>query len=81
MINCIIVDRVYRGHNAPATHQFIVYIAGQRRRVKDATKRELPRSSAVEPVIGRLKEDHRMGQKFLAGAAGNAINAILAAVG
>jgi IS5 family transposase len=32
-------------------------------------------------VIGHLKEDHRMGRNFLAHAAGDAINAILAAAG
>ncbi len=80
-INRIIADRGYRGHNAPATHQFRVYIAGQKRRVTDAIRRELRRRPAVEPVIGHLKEDHRMGRNFLAHAAGDAINAILAAAG
>ncbi len=80
-INRIIADRGYRGHNAPATHQFRVYIAGQKRRVTDAIKRELRRRPAVEPVIGHLKVDHRMGRNFLAHAAGDAINAILAAAG
>ena len=80
-INRIIADRGYRGHNAPATHQFRVYIAGQKRRVTDAIKRELRRRPAVEPVIGHLKEDHRMGRNFLAHAAGDAINVLLAAAG
>jgi IS5 family transposase len=80
-INRIIADRGYRGHNAPSTHQFKVYIAGQKRRVTDAIRRELRRRPAVEPVIGHLKEDHRMGRNFLAHAAGDAINAILAAAG
>ena len=80
-INRIIADRGYRGHNAPSTHQFKVYIAGQKRRVTDAIKRELRRRPAVEPVIGHLKEDNRMGRNFLSHAAGDAINAILAAAG
>src|ERR671910_243468 len=41
----------------------------------------LPRRAAVEPVIGHLKEDHRMGRNYLAGRAGDAANAVLAAVG
>jgi len=41
----------------------------------------LGRRPAVEPVIGHLKEDHRMGRNFLAGQAGDATNAVLAAVG
>jgi len=35
-IHRIIADRGYRGHNAPSTHPFKVYIAGQKRRVTDA---------------------------------------------
>ena len=39
------------------------------------------RRAAVEPVIGHLKEDHRMGRNYLAHSSGDAINAVLAAVG
>ena len=70
-----------RGHNAPQTHKFKVYISGQKRRVTDAIKRELRRRSAVEPVIGHFKTDHRMGRNFLAHTTGDAINVILSAVG
>jgi IS5 family transposase len=37
--------------------------------------------AAVEPVIGHIKNEHRMGRNYLAGTNGDAINAILAAVG
>jgi IS5 family transposase len=74
-------DRGYRGHNAPASHQFKVYISGQKRRVTAAIKRELRRRSAVEPCIGHLKAEHRMGRCRLAHAAGDAANAVLAAAG
>ncbi len=80
-ISRIVADRGYRGHNAPPEHKFSVFIAGQRRRVTEAIKRELRRRSAVEPVIGHLKSDHRMGRNFLAHAQGDAINAVLAAAG
>ena len=39
------------------------------------------RRAAVEPVIGHLKQDHRMGRNYLAHSSGDAINAVLAAVG
>jgi transposase, IS5 family len=39
------------------------------------------RDTAVEPVIRHLKDDHRMDRNYLAGRAGDAANAILAAVG
>ena len=39
------------------------------------------RRAAVEPVIGHIKNEHRMGRNYLAHAQGDAINAILAAAG
>ncbi len=58
-----------------------MFISGQRRRVTEAIKRELRRRSTVEPVIGHLKGEHRMGRNHLAHATGDAINATLAAAG
>ncbi len=80
-IKRVVADRGYRGHNAPEEHKFRVFISGQRRRVTEQIKRELRRRSAVEPVIGHLKADHRMGRNFLAHTQGDAANAILAAAG
>jgi transposase, IS5 family len=77
----IVADRGYRGHNAPPDHKFTVYISGQRRRVTETIKRELRRRSAVEPVIGQAKAEHRIGRNYLAGTHGDAANAILAAAG
>lgn len=37
--------------------------------------------AAVEPVIGHLKDDHRMGRNSFAHASGDAINAVLTAAG
>jgi transposase, IS5 family len=45
------------------------------------SKRELRRRAAIEPVIGHLKAEHRMGRNHLAHRAGDAINAVLAAAG
>jgi IS5 family transposase len=77
----IVADRGYRGHNAPPDHKMKVYISGQKRGVTDAIKRDLRRRSAVEPVIGHAKGEHRMGRNFLKGAHGDAANAVLAAAG
>jgi IS5 family transposase len=77
----ILVDAGYRGHNAPLTHRFRIYTAGQKRRMTPAIKREMRRRAAIEPVIGHLKNEHRMRRNYLAHAQGDAINAILAAVG
>ena len=77
----IVADRGYRGHNAPPDHKMKVYISGQKRGLTEAIKRDLRRRSAVEPVIGHAKGEHRMGRNFLKGAHGDAANAVLAAAG
>jgi len=77
----ILADAGYRGHNAPASHKMRVYTSGQKRGVTAAIKKIMKRRAAVEPVIGHMKQDHRMGRNFLAHAAGDAINAVLAAAG
>ena len=77
----IVADAGYRGHNAPLSHKFKVYTSGQKRRITPAIKREMKRRAAVEPVIGHIKNEHRMSRNYLAHEQGDAINAILAAVG
>src|SRR3989475_3223837 len=77
----IIADAGYRGHNAPPEHKFRVYTAGQKRRINQQIKREFKRRAAIEPVIGHLKEHHPIGRNHLAHASGDAINAVLAAAG
>ena len=80
-IERILADKGYRGHNAPPTHKFRVFTSGQKRRMTPKIKRELRRRSAVEPVIGHLKSEHRMDRNYLWHRQGDAANAILAAVG
>ena len=77
----ILADAGYRGHNAPGVYKLRVFTAGQKRRVTPAIKRQMKRRSAVEPVIGHIKNDHRMDRNRLAHAQGDAINPILAAAG
>jgi IS5 family transposase len=72
------VDRGYRGHGLD--HRPI-FVSGQRRGVTPTIRRELRRRSAIEPVIGHMKVDGRLGRNFLAGARGDAINALLCGAG
>ena len=72
-------DKGYRGHNYP--NRFKIWISGQVRRVTKAIRREMRRRAAIEPVIGHLKQDHRMGRNYLTGRDGDRINAVLAAAG
>ncbi len=39
------------------------------------------RRSAIEPVIGHMKQDHRMDRNYLKGTDGDKMNVILAACG
>jgi IS5 family transposase len=80
-IGRILADAGYRGHNAPDSHKFRVFTAGQKRRVTPAIKRQMRRRAAIEPVIGHIKAEHRMGRNYLAGEQGDAVNATLAAAG
>ena len=80
-IERILADAGYKGHNAPSSHKFRVFTTGQKRRMTPAIKRELRRRAAVEPVIGHIKNEHRMDRNYLAHVEGDAINAILAAAG
>jgi transposase, IS5 family len=76
-----IADKGYRGHNAPPDYKFRIFISGQKRGVTPQIKRALRRRSAVEPVIGHLKAEHRMGRNYLWFRQGDAANAVLAAAG
>ena len=77
----VVTDAGYQGHSAPTEKRFRVYVAGQKRGLSAAIKRAFRRRAAIEPTIGHLKGEHRMGRNDLAGAQGDAINAVLAAVG
>jgi transposase, IS5 family len=81
IIERLIADKGYRGHNAPPDYKFRVFTSGQKRRMTPQIKRELRRRSAIEPVIGHLKSEHRMGRNYLWHRQGDASNAVLAAAG
>jgi IS5 family transposase len=75
----VITDAGDRGHHAPKDRKLRVYVAGQKRGLTAAVKRAMRRRPAVEPVIGHVKGEHRMGRNYLAHSTGDAINAVLAA--
>lgn len=75
------VDKGYRGHDYTGEAQ--VHITGQRGKGKagPAIRKRKKRRSAVEPKIGHMKSDNRMGRNFLKGTEGDRINAMLAGIG
>ncbi len=78
-IERIYVDKGYRGHDAPKPLR--VFRSGQKRGVHGQIKKELKRRSAIEPVIGHMKEDGHLGRNYLKGRHGDQANAILSAIG
>ena len=72
------MDRGYRGHGVESTR---VVIAGQKRGLTRLDKHLLKRRNSVEPIIGHLKAEGKMGRCYLKGTQGDALNAILSACG
>jgi IS5 family transposase len=72
------VDRGYRGHKL---QQPQVLMSGHKRGLTPQMKKELRRRSAVEPVIGHMKNDGKLGRNYLLGTLGDAINALLCGAG
>ena len=76
-------DRGYRGRKevggtriqVPAPFDGRKLNGRRRRKLREAFRRR----AAIEPVIGHLKSDHRLGRNFLRGVAGDAVNVLLAA--
>ena len=73
----IYVDKGYQGHGLD---RFKVWKSGNKAPT-DTIRRELRRRSAIEPVIGHMKSDGRLGRNFLKGRHGDRINAILCGAG
>ncbi len=78
--NCRAGDRGYRGHKIEREGLDIT-ISRTRGITSPTIRREMRRRSGIEPVIGHLKEDGHLERNHLAGAEGDAINAILCAAG
>ena len=73
------VDKGYRGHDYDKPVR--VFRSGQKRGLTPRIKRQLRRRSAIEPVIGHMKEDGQLGRNFLSNRHGDRLNAILCGVG
>lgn len=76
----VVVDKGYQGHDYKGEAKVHVVKRISRSLAKPLRKL-LKRRSAIEPVIGHLKSDHRMDRNYLRGIAGDKMNAILAGVG
>jgi IS5 family transposase len=76
----IFVDLGYRGHDyeGPAS----VHVVGRKLKgIPKALARWMKRRAAIEPTIGHMKNDGRLGRNWLLGKIGDKLNAILVACG
>ena len=76
-INKVYVDKGYRGHSVKDKE---VYISGKRG-LSTYFKKLLRRRSAIEPHIGHMKSDGKLGRNYLKGVLGDCINTILCGIG
>lgn len=80
------VDKGYKGHGIDQEASGInIFISGQKRHngksLTRSIKKQLKRRSAIEPMIGHMKNDGRLGLSRLKGIVGDQINAILVGAG
>lgn len=71
-------DQGYKGHDIQETE---VFLSRQKKGITKTLKRHLKRRQAIEPIIGHMKQDGKLGRNYLKGVTGNEINAILSGVG
>ena len=83
-IDSVSVDKGYKGHGVeddPLQNHTKVFISGQRRGLTNSMRKELKRRSAIEPMIGHMKQEGKLGLCRLKGIVGDQINAIMTGVG
>ena len=74
------VDKGYRGNKIKSGTT--IYVSGQKRGVKTRhMKAALKRRSAIEPEIGHMKKQGKLGRNYLSGLLGDEMNAILSGAG
>lgn len=72
------VDKGYKGHIVENTK---VFISGQRKGITKTIKQKMKRRQAIEPLIGHMKSESKLGLCRLKGIQGDKINAVLSAAG
>ena len=71
------VDQGYKKHGVEDTQLVMAKQKGLGR----SLKRSLKRRNAIEPHIGHMKSDGKLGRNYLKGKIGDTLNTLLAAVG
>ena len=74
-------DKGYKGNPRQLGETNIHLVNRRKSSMKPSEWRWFKRRSAIEPVIGHMKNDNRMDRNYLKGTDGDRMNAILAACG
>jgi IS5 family transposase len=83
-IESAFVDKGYKGHGVesdPLRNHTKIFISGQKKGITKSLKKQLKRRSAIEPMIGHMKQEGKLGLCRLKGIIGDQINALLTGVG
>jgi IS5 family transposase len=78
------VDRGYKGNQLIGTTKINIPRPPLKKDTpyqKRKKRKHFRRRAAIEPIIGHLKQDHRVARNFLKGQIGDSINFIMAAAG
>ena len=73
-----IVDKGYKGVKLEGVR---ILMSGQKRGITRTLKAMIKRRSAIEPAIGHMKMDGRLGRNPLKGALGDALHAVMCGAG
>jgi IS5 family transposase len=73
-----VVDKGYRGVEVEGVR---ILRSGQKRGITRSLRAMIRRRSAIEPAIGHMKMDGRLGRNPLKGALGDALHAVLCGAG
>lgn len=79
-ISQVTCDLGYRGHDYKGNAEVLIVPRNKRGKPK-RLRHYWRRRSAIEPIIGHQKSDHRLERNMLKGTEGNSFNAIMAACG
>ena len=77
-IDQIFLDKGYKGAKIEGKK---IYRSGQRKGITKSLKKALKRRQAIEPHIGHMKSDGKLGRNYLKGKEGDRNNAILVGIG
>ena len=78
-IGDMFVDLGYRGNNCSKKSK--IYTPYTKKNLTSKLKAMQKRRSAIEPVIGHLKQYGRMGRNYLKGVIGDILNPLISAIG